>query len=401
VAKGGGPRNARRGRLQVGSPTDARRVALDALLRIDLDRGYANLVLPAMLADSALSDRDRAFVTELVYGTTRMGRACDWLVDRFLLREVEPEVRAALRLGAYQLAFLRVPSHAAVSATVAVVPPRARGVVNAVLRRVSEHPVDPDAGPDSGGWPDLATRLSYPDWIVRRLLADLGHDDTVAALGAMNEAAVVHERDDGYVQDTASQQVVELLGAGPGGRVLDLCAAPGGKATGVAGAGATVVAADSRRRRARLVTENAARLGLEGSVAVVVADGTRPPFAAGSFDHVLVDAPCSGLGSLRRRADARWRISEDAVERLARLQRHLVEAAVPLVRPGGVLVYSVCTLLDAETLALDTDLAASHPELIPLDVPGEPWRPLGRGARMLPQSDGSDGMALFRYRAPG
>ena len=172
VARGSGGRKARRGRLQVGSPADARRVALDALVRIDVDAGYANLVLPAMLAESTLSERDRAFATELVYGTTRMGRACDWLVDRFLLREVDPEVRAALRLGAYQLTYLRVPAHAAVSATVAVVPPRARGVVNAVLRRVADHPVDADAPPDRGGWPDLATRLSYPDWVVRRLVAD-------------------------------------------------------------------------------------------------------------------------------------------------------------------------------------------------------------------------------------
>ena len=141
VARGSGGRKARRGRLQVGSPADARRVALDALVRIDVDGSYANLVLPAMLAESSLTERDRAFATELVYGTTRMGRACDWLVDRFLLREVDPEVRAALRLGAYQLTYLRVPAHAAVSATVAVVPPRARGVVNAVLRRVADHPV--------------------------------------------------------------------------------------------------------------------------------------------------------------------------------------------------------------------------------------------------------------------
>ena len=133
------------------------------------DGGYANLVLANALADTALDARDRALVTELVYGTTRMRRACDWLVDRFLLDDLEPRVRSALRMGAYQLTYLRVPAHAAVSATVDVVPARARGLANAVLRRVSDNPVDPDAAPEVGGWPDLATRLSYPDWIVDRL----------------------------------------------------------------------------------------------------------------------------------------------------------------------------------------------------------------------------------------
>ncbi|MGH9163924.1 MAG: transcription antitermination factor NusB, partial [Acidimicrobiales bacterium] len=209
-------------------PTSARRVAAEALVRIDAGGAYANLVLPPMLEASGLAERDRAFATELVYGTTRMRRACDFLVDRFVDRTLQTEVRTALRLGAYQLAFLQTPPHAAVSATVAEAPERARGLVNAILRKVAT-----DAHPH---WPDDATRLSYPDWVVDRLVRDLGRTAALAALAQMNEAATVSVRPDGYVQDPASQAVADHMAVGAGDRVADLCAAPGGKATALAGA---------------------------------------------------------------------------------------------------------------------------------------------------------------------
>lgn len=392
-------RTGRRSRSAGAARDTARSIALDALVRIEDEGGYANLVLASALADTALDARDRSLVTELVYGTTRMRRACDWLVDRFLLDDLEPRVRSALRMGAYQITYLRVPAHAAVSATVDVVPARARGLANAVLRRVSDNPVDPDAAPEVGGWPDLATRLSYPDWIVERLTAELGEESATAVLVAMNEPATVHERPDGYVQDLASQAVVDAIEVARGDRVIDVCAAPGGKATALAGRGAHVVAVDRTRNRARLVVGNAERLGLTDRVQVLVADGRSLPLQPGRADAVIVDAPCSGLGSLRRRADARWRIAPDDVERLAALQRDLVVAAADLVRPGGVLVYSVCTLLAAETTDVDAHLAVARPDLVPEPV-GEPWQALGRGGRMLPTSEGSDGMACFRYRVP-
>ncbi len=377
-------------------PADARRVALDALIRIETDGAYTNLLLPKLLARSGLSQRDRAFATELVYGTTRMRRACDWLVDRFVLREVDPRVRAALRLGAYQLAFLRTPGHAGVSATVSVVPRRARGFVNAVLRRVAGAPVSPG---DPSSWPNDATRLSYPDWIVERLTADLGRDPALAAMAAMNDRAEVSERPDGYLQDRASRWVAELVEAEPGERVADLCAAPGGKATALASAGAWVLASDVRPGRASLVAANVTRVSADatGRVAILAADGRRPPFRNQSFDRVLVDAPCSGLGALRRRPDARWRVEPRAVDRLAVLQRQLIDAAVALVRPGGRLVYSVCTLTAAETTAVDAHVEATHPALEPIASPGEPWVAHGRGALLLPQAAGTDGMALFRW----
>jgi 16S rRNA (cytosine967-C5)-methyltransferase len=318
-----------------------------------------------------------------------MRRACDFLADRFLARPVDGRVRNALRLGAYQLVFAGVPAHAAVGETVAVAPRPARGLVNAVLRRVAESPVT---------WPDEATRLSVPDWIAARLAADLGPERAGAALAAMNEPAAAVERADGYVQDPASQRVAAAVGAGPGERVLDLCAAPGGKATALAGAGALVVAADIRPRRAGLVAANAARTGVADRVAVVAADGTRPPWRAGAFDRVLVDAPCSGLGTLRRRPDLRWRVDAAAVDRLVGLQRALLAAAADLVRPGGTLVYSVCTLTAAESTGVDAWLAEARPDLVPEPPPGDPWIPWGRGALLLPQAAGSDGMALMRYR---
>jgi 16S rRNA (cytosine967-C5)-methyltransferase len=405
-------------RPRTGPPT-ARRLAIDCLVAVDGGL-RANVVVPAALDTSHLEERDRALVTELVYGVCRMRRACDWLIDRHVRGRTDPQVRAALRLGTYQLVWLRVPTHAAVSATVEEVTGPGRSLVNAVLRKVA---TEADRGPVR--WPDPATELSYPDWIVARLAADLGPERARAALETMNRAAEVTVRSDGYIQDRASQLVATEVGATAGERILDLCAAPGGKATAMAtapvpdpdpvpgtgtrtGTGTVpgtagpdlVVAADMSLERARVVHINGARLGLE-RMATVVADGTRPPWRPGSFDRVLVDAPCSGLGVLRRRPDARWRVQPDDLARLAALQRRLLVSARTLVRPGGTLVYSVCTLSLVETSAIDRWLATDHADLVPLPPPGAPWEAVGRGARLLPQSEGTDGMYLLRLRLPG
>ncbi|MDZ7674212.1 MAG: transcription antitermination factor NusB [Acidimicrobiales bacterium] len=331
---------------------ETRRAALEALLRVENDGAYANLATDAILERSGLEPRDRGFVTDLVYGTCRMQRGCDHLVDRHRRGEVSTRVRVALRLGAYQLAFGGVAAHASVSATVGASPRPARGLVNAVLRRVADDVADGVA------WPDEATRLSYPDWIVRELQEFLGSERAHVCLGAMNVPATTHVRADGYVQDVASQAVIEAVAAQPHDRVLDLCAAPGGKATGIAAASGAVVAADRSTTRAPLVRDNARSTGTR--VPVVVADGHDAPFPPASFDRVLVDAPCSGLGVLRRRPDARWRIDVDAPARLAGLQRELLDEAALLVAPDGLLVYSVCTLTRAETdeVVGDVDLPA-------------------------------------------
>lgn len=357
----------------------ARSLAIEALLRID-EGAYANLVLPPLLERSGLDDRDRRFCTDLVYGTTRMRAACDFLVDRFLAKtDLDPPVRAALRLGAYQLHFLRSPAHAAVSETVEVAPRRARGLVNAVLRRVSTGTVE---------WPDEASRLSYPSWIVERMERELGGSVATRVLEAMNEPATVHRRPDGYVQDPASRDVVDLLGVRAGDVVVDVCAAPGGKSTAMASLGAFVVAGDRHFSRAGLVVENAATTGVTGRLAVLATDATRPGLRAGSADRLLVDAPCSGLGVLRRRPDARWRIDADAPVRLAALQVDLVTAAATLVRPGGRLVYAVCTLTVAETDGVAGTIDARSEEL----------GLVADGRRLLVPDADHDGMFVARWR---
>jgi 16S rRNA (cytosine967-C5)-methyltransferase len=428
------------------SATKARLVALDALVRVE-DGAYAHVVVPAMLAQGNLDDRDRAFTTDLVYGTVRQQRRIDDLLGRVVKRPIhrlDPPVRAALRLGAYQL--LRdTPAHAAVGETVDAVgarSPRARGFVNANLRALTRL---------SRPWPepaDEAVALSYPDWLVQRLTDELGDDDARAALTAMNEPAVVTLRPDprhvtraalaeelrdagaevepgrlvpdallvrgvgdpgrlaavrdgrATPQDQGSQAVVAVLAPAPGERIADLAAAPGGKSTAIAervGSDGAVVALDVDAGRVRMIDGARHRIGLP-HLFPLVGDGRTPPFAAATFDRVLLDAPCSGIGVLRRRADARWRLQPDAIDELAALQRELLAAAAPLVRPGGVLVYSVCTLTDAETRAVDEWAAGALRDFRPLPPPGAPWRPHGRGALLLPQVAGTDGMYVLALR---
>jgi 16S rRNA (cytosine967-C5)-methyltransferase len=372
----------------------ARRVAIDALIAID-QGARANFVVPELLTRSRLVGRDRNLVTELAYGACRMQRACDWLTDRYARGRLDAEVRAALRVGAYQIGWTRIPPHAAVSATVEEVRGRGRTLVNAVLRRVA---AEVEAGLVT--WPDRATELSYPDWIMDRLSADLGPDRAHQAMMTMNQAASVTIRPDGYIQDRASQMVASHLAPHRARRVLDLCAAPGGKATALARSGTElVVASDISLSRSVLVAANAAEVGAR-QVATVVADGRDPPYRSGHFDLVIVDAPCSGLGVLRRRPDARWRIQPGDVDRLGDLQRRLLSSAQTLVRRGGVLAYSVCTMTTTETAAIDTWLARRAPSLTPLPPPGPPWRPAGRGGLLLPQDEGTDGMFLLTLRVP-
>jgi 16S rRNA (cytosine967-C5)-methyltransferase len=426
------------------TPATSRSIARDVLVRVE-DGAYSNLVLPAMLRRSTLSLRDRAFTTNLVYGTLRRRRRLDALIDEYGRRKIDdldPPVRAVLRLATAQL-LDGVPAHAAVSASVDTAPPRSRGYVNAVLRAMTA------AGPP---WPEPAAEavaLSYPDWVVARLYDDLGAVDGRAALVAQNEPgavtlrpnprrseadALVRELEaagltvergallpdalvvrgsgdpatlsavaDGRAtpQDQASQAVVAVLGPDPGDRVLEVAAAPGGKATACAervGDTGLVVAADIDPGRLRLVVDAQRRLGLD-HLHAVVADGRQLPVRAGTFDRVLVDAPCSGLGVLRRRAEARWRVEEASIPGLADLQVALVLAAAAAVRAGGVLIYSVCTMTTAETVRVAERVReALGPDFEPLPAPGAPWRPAADGALLLPQDARTDGMFLLALR---
>ncbi len=373
---------------------DARRLAIAALVRIDTEGAYANVALPRMLEDSDLEPRDRGFVTELVYGSTRRRRALDHVVDRYLMQDPPPTARAALRLGAYQLIELGTPPHAAVSATVSASPKRFRGLVNAILRKVA------DAAKSGIEYPTTAIELSYPDWMVELLRSELGAEAADDALRVMNKPASVNRRDDGYIQDKSSQLVAETVPTHAGGLVLDLCAAPGGKATAIAASGAIVVAADLRQSRVGLIASNRESLGLD-QLYPVVADGLHPPFRPATFDTVLVDAPCSGLGALRRRPDARWRIQLSDIGNLCELQSALLTQAAALVKPGGSLVYSVCTLTNAETSGSIAAAATSGAlsDFAPIRPDNDKWdyRDDTNVSMLLPGDD-HDGMGMALWQ---
>jgi 16S rRNA (cytosine967-C5)-methyltransferase len=430
--------------------TRARSIALDALERIDAG-AFSHIVVPQRLTNSGLSPRDRASVTAFVYGAVRMRRVLDDALaprSNRPLADLDPRVRAALRLGAFQL-FDGVAPHAAVGETVAATPARARPFVNAVLRalaRAEPHWPSYDARTPAR---ELGARSSHPDWFVAMLLEQFGAADTVETLrcdntppsvtlranplrntadalvdelraleldarrGELTPTAVVldHARDPSAIaavregraspQDAASQAVIAVLDPQPGDRVLDLAAAPGGKAAGAAeriGGRGLVVAADVHRGRVGLITDAARRLDLQ-SLDTLVADGAAPPFRPAQFDRVLLDAPCSGLGVLRRRPDARWRIKEADIAQLAALQRELLRQASACVRPSGRLVYSVCTLSREETIDIDEWAARELPHLRALAPPPTPWRPHGRGALLLPHDAGTDGMFVLVFEA--
>ena len=201
-------------------------------------------------------------------------------------------------------------------------------------------------------------------------------------------------------QDQGSQAIITVLAPAPGERIADVAAAPGGKATAIAelvGADGAVVALDVDAGRVRMIDSARHRIGLP-HLLPVVADGRTPPLRDATFDRVLLDAPCSGIGVLRRRPDARWRLRPEAIDELAALQRELLAAAAPLVKPGGVLVYSVCTLTAAETTGVDDWAAGALPGFAALARPRAPWRPHGRGALLLPQAAGTDGMFVLSLR---
>jgi len=370
---------------------EARALALKVLGRVEKDSAFANLALRTALDNSELDERDKALVTELVYGVTRMRRSCDFLIDRFISKKLHPDVRTILRLGAYQLYWMKVPDHAAVNDSVSLAPKWAKGLCNAVLRKVAKETVD---------WPTKAIEYSYPDWIVKRLDSDLGEHEASEALRCMNSSKSATLREDGYFQDAASQLVSDLLtqegnwGEGP---VIDICAAPGGKATAAVSAGFPVIAADSSLKRLKLARSNSMKLNIK--LPLVVSDGTDLPFRKGEASRVIVDAPCSGLGVLRRRADARWRIKEDDLAVLADLQLKLLCSALTMVKSGGLLIYSVCTLTNLETIEVDEKFR----NLVDVQETGDlplPWRKHGRGGMILPQDLDSEGMSVFCYRAP-
>ena len=371
------------------SGVEAREIAIQCLYRIDETNGFANIILPNLLEGRSLDQRDKNLITEIVYGTTRMRRSLDWVIDRYLSVPPPTKLRSSLRAGAYQILYMRVPSHAAVSATVSASSKKNKSIVNAILRRISEEA--------RINWPNEGTRLSYPEWIIELLIKDLGKKKAFEMLEKMNEAPSVSVRDDGYRQDLASQWITDIIGVSKQDLLLDMCSAPGGKATALATQARKVVACDINESRHKLMHENKTNLSL-GNLTQVVSDGRSAPFSSHVFDHILVDAPCSGLGVLHRRADSRWRIEEGDVRNLAKLQIDLLDSSVRLLKDGGVLSYSVCTVTNQETVDVVKSLENRHPNLIPEKLFHERWRKIGNGLQILPQDFGTDGMSMFQWK---
>jgi 16S rRNA (cytosine967-C5)-methyltransferase len=373
----------------------ARVAAFRVLQRVFEDDAYADRALRS--AADGLDERDRALAQRLAFGAVQRARTLDHAIEslgRRRVRRLDPPVRAALRLGAYQLGFVDgVPRYAAVNESVELVRgaglARAVSFTNAVLRRLADG-IEPllAALPEETAR-EAALKHSYPDWVAETWWRDLGAEDARALMRAQNEpgeltvrllrgeiagtptdvpgawrvdavdaAALAEGRI--WPQSRASQLVGLAVGAREGERTLDLCAAPGGKATTLLG---EVVAVDVNEARARELEETVRRLGAS-NVRVVVADGRALPPELDGFDRAVVDAPCSGLGVLNRRPDLRWR-----AEPLPELQLELLRAAAKRVKPGGTIVYSVCTInadeaeavVDASGLEVDPTLADEWP----------------------------------------
>ena len=451
----GGPR-------RTGRPQDlVRRTAFDVIRAVETRDAYANLLLPARLRDRDLTGRDAALATELTYGTLRGRGTYDAVLalcsDREL-RRIDPPLLDVLRLGAHQILATRIPPHAAVGTAVelarSVSGPGQAKFANAVLRKVTTRDMD--------GWleivapadADTTTRLSvahsHPKWIVSALRDAVGGGEIEELLAADNGrprvtlvarpgratvqelcdagaepapyspyAALLGEGDPGNiaavrdgraaVQDEASQLVAWALTEapldGPDARWADLCAGPGGKA-GLLSAlaaerGARLLAADIAPHRAGLV-----RRAVDDRAGVVAADGTAPAWRPASFDRVMVDAPCTGLGALRRRPEARWRRGPESVAELGPLQRGLLGSALDSVRPGGVVAYVTCSPHLAETRVVVDDVVRGRGDVERLDAPpllgslAHDLTGLGNGpyAQFWPHRHGTDAMFLALLR---
>ncbi len=425
-------------------PSPARQQALQVLGRVSRPGGTLAQAL-ATPAIATLDERERALLHELVLGTLRRRGWLDHVLSRLLhepLGHLVPGVLDVLRLGAYQLLFTRVPAHAVLSETVDLargVEPRTAGLANAVLRRLQREgpPPEPDATTDPIAW--LASYGSLPRWLAERWTGRLGPRQAVARAQALLEAPPVYFRTnprrpdaparlaeagvtsrpafvpgslalvegrlspfldsgDAYAQDVGSQ-LVGALGATEG-TVLDACAAPGGKSLLMAdlGLGRTrVVAAESSPRRAGTLEGLRRRWGAS-EVRVVVADGLQPPFAR-QFDAVLLDAPCSGLGTLARHPDIRWRCRPDEPARQARRQRALLESLAPLVRAGGRLVYATCSIEPEENEQVVEPFLAAHAEFAVEGPP--PWAEAFRAGshlRLEPERLRADAFFVARLR---
>ncbi len=388
----------------MSDPLEARALAADVVGRVLRSGAYSNVL--AQKSTAHLSPRDRARVKGLVFGVLRRLETIDGAIETGAARKLdslEVAILDRLRVSAFEILYGDLPAAVAVSAGVDLIradSPRAAGLANAILRRLStmERP--------------SITGLVLPTWLVMSLEREWGAEQTedFARASAVEPERIIRVPDGGaegfagisgavaaepgpipagaVVQDAASIAVGNVVEAGPGMRVLDIAAAPGGKTLHLidqAGKDGVVIAVDRHRRRVR----DGARRVPGGRW--VVGDGRLPPFPAGSFDRVLLDAPCSGLGTLRRRPEIRFRVVESDVKELAGLQRRLLEKAFDLLAPGGRLVYSVCTVTPEETVEVVGPF-----DLQPADLPGMVW---GKGRLLAPHLTSTDGMFVAVHQA--
>ncbi len=444
-------------RLRAGPVSQARFLALAVLCRVEEDRAFADIALEHALSRATLSPRDAALCTEIVFGTLRWQRHLDWRLGPHLRRpmpRLDPWVRALLRLTAYQLLFLdRIPSWAAVDEAVSLARLKSRSpgpaeFVNAVLRSLTRSPGPPPL-PDSPA-ASCGLRWSFPDWLAARWIARLGVQDAEALMAALNERPRLTVRantlrcsrdvlaarlsvEEGVrtgptalapeglvaeggvpgrwaafadgacvVQDEASMLVGRLLGPRPGEVVADACAAPGIKATHLAqmmeNRGA-IIAMDPQPARLGLVAKTAARLGVTIIECHAGAVETLAARWAERCDRVLVDAPCSNLGVLRRNPEVKWRRAEGDLRRLQQKQRAILAAAASMVRPGGCLVYATCSLEPDENEGVVSPFLEAHRGWRS-DPPHEfPVTPDPAGlVRLWPQVHGTDGFTAVRLR---
>jgi 16S rRNA (cytosine967-C5)-methyltransferase len=422
----------------------ARRAALHALRDV---RGGRPFQAALDRAVRQLGDPDRRLVHELAAGVLRGQTALDARLAPLVPRgwaSVAPELQEVLRLGAFQLTALdRVPAHAAVDTSVALAKeaggPRAGGFVNAVLRRLGQVVPSPAVAESSAA--GLAAAASHPPWLVERWLARFGPAETEALLRWNNtrpmlvlqparasaealdrrwreagietraapfEAGLVTDRTrpqalPGYaeghfmVQDPAQALLARFAALPAGVTVFDACAAPGGKAIALGRAAGRVVAGDASRARVRRLAENLRRAG-SGREYPVVADARRPPVRPA--DAVLLDAPCLGTGTFARHPDARWRVTPDALGRLARRQAALLEGAATAVAPGGILLYSTCSIEPEENAEQVNRFLERHPEFHREASPRFPAELLSAEGDLaiLPQRHGVDGAFAARLR---
>ncbi|MEE3332385.1 MAG: 16S rRNA (cytosine(967)-C(5))-methyltransferase RsmB [Myxococcota bacterium] len=446
------------------APTHTRLLALRVLERVQRAGAYADLSLHFALSHSSLNAPDRAFATDLVYGTLRWRGQIDFYLRHFVdqdLEKLEPLVATALRLGAYQLLFgQRIPASAAVDQSVRCIRAagvdRASGLVNAVLRRLDvERESVKLPTVDSNPHAHLTHVLSVPSWLSHRWIDQFGVGDAVAMAEASNRIPPLTiranrqlvdrdelldrmrenfpdamacrfardgivlgragnpTRDSGFlaghftVQDEASQLVVGLLDPQAGERILDVCAAPGGKTTAIAeriGPEGMTLGIDRHPRRLALVRRAARRLQLR-QIHCTPRDVSRPIrdlTVDGGFDRVLVDAPCSGLGTLRRNPDARWRVRAGDPGRLAEVQLSIMSNAAAVLRPGGILVYSTCTLMPEENEEIADTFLKNFPDfaLTPADAVTTEVRALIASdgfLRCFPHIHDTDGFFAARF----